>query len=314
MFPIAGLLMPGLAIAQGQDSTLGERNLLIIAELLPGTYDNVNQNYFDKRRKLPEPARHARVETVVERVESSKPGEKSGGQSVGHVFVWTERVGTGADQRTSRHRVTLTAGPADDEVTMRVQDVQNDQGGQSAQSEACAYSFRRRADHFHGVQKSGACKQANEMQLSRTSLWLAHPVGGTAAARDEPFWLERARTFHCYVDVPGVGGGRDIPFQRYDAITLHDKGGAHWFKTRESRPRELGISLQAVTWHVLNERNGNFNRNSLVLYVMERAADGAVTEHGYSFTEPDADRIGINLKWMLANCAMTARDEARPEM
>jgi hypothetical protein len=29
---------------------------------------------------------------------------------------------------------------------------------------------------------------------------------------------------------------------------------------------------------------------------MERLADGSVREHGYGFTEPAADRIGINLK------------------
>jgi hypothetical protein len=34
-------------LAQGQDSTPGERNLLVMAELLPGHYDNVNQNYFE---------------------------------------------------------------------------------------------------------------------------------------------------------------------------------------------------------------------------------------------------------------------------
>jgi hypothetical protein len=136
----------------------------------------------------------------------------------------------------------------------------------------------------------------------------------TGVASGEPLWLERARIFHCYADVPGVGGGRDIPFQRYDHIELHDKGGTHWFKTREAQPRELGIQLQSVTWHVLNEANDYFNRNSLVLYAMERLPDGSVKEHGYAFTEPSAERIGNNLKWMLVNCAMTARDKVRPEM
>jgi hypothetical protein len=46
-------------LAQGQDSTAGERNLRIMAELLPGVYDNANQAYFDGRRKLPLEDRHA---------------------------------------------------------------------------------------------------------------------------------------------------------------------------------------------------------------------------------------------------------------
>ena len=65
---------------------------------------------------------------------------------------------------------------------------------------------------------------------------------------------------------------------------------------------------------MLNERGGNFNRDSLVLYVMEKLADGSVKEHGYAFTEPSAERIGQNLKWMLVNCSMVPRDEARPEL
>jgi len=50
------------------------------------------------------------------------------------------------------------------------------------------------------------------------------------------------------------------------------------------------------------------------LYAIERLADGSVREHGYAFTEPEADRIGLNLKWMLVNCATVPRDEAKPEL
>jgi hypothetical protein len=43
-------------------------------------------------------------------------------------------------------------------------------------------------------------------------------------------------------------------------------------------------------------------------------ADGSVREHGYAFTEPGADRIGLNLKWMLVNCATVPRNQAQPEL
>lgn len=48
MATLCALLLPigvPAAFAQGQDSTPGQRNLLIMAEMLPGTYDNINQNY-----------------------------------------------------------------------------------------------------------------------------------------------------------------------------------------------------------------------------------------------------------------------------
>jgi hypothetical protein len=51
-----------------------------------------------------------------------------------------------------------------------------------------------------------------------------------------------------------------------------------------------------------------------VLSVLERLSDGTVKEHGYAFTDPDADRIALNMKWILVNCAITPRNEARPEM
>ena len=46
--PFCGLF-PGLLTAQGQDSETYERDLQVIRTMLPGTYDNANQSYFDRR-------------------------------------------------------------------------------------------------------------------------------------------------------------------------------------------------------------------------------------------------------------------------
>jgi hypothetical protein len=324
---------PSGAIAQGQDSTPGQRSVLIMAELLPGRYDNINQNYFDTRRNLPEADRHARMHTTITRIEVAGFGR--------FVFLWsdeTERA-AGAKQRNDMI-VTLTAGPGADEVSMkrylRV-------GGVIEKSEiaaltpaalrstdGCEYLFKRRADHFSGVQKAKACRfdwegqpvyTDNEIQLSRSSLWfhdhkfvVRSGKRITGVGSGEPFWMERARVFHCYVDVPGVGGGRDIPFNRYDDIELHDKGATTTFRTRDAQPKEIFLRLQSVTWQVLNEANDNFNRNSLVLYAFEKMPDGTMKNGSYVFTDPDATRVGNNLGWMLVNCALTKRNEARPEL
>lgn len=319
------------AQAQGQDSTPGERNVLIMAELLPGEYDNGNQAMFDVRRKLPEGDRHVRMHASIKRISAPAFGE--------FVFLWVNTTGSGDDAKRSFRIATLAAGPADDEVTMRhyfrmqgeitETDVATLTPAALQRSEGCDYQFKRRADHFRGRQSDKTCRfdwegqkvyTDNEILLSQGSLWthdhkLVIRTGQriTGVASGEPFWLERARIFHCYADIPGVAGGRDIPFERYDDIVLHDKGGSYWFKTREAKPRDIGLMLQAVTWPILNERGGNFNRDSLVLYALERFADGSVKNMGYAFTEPGAERIGNNLQWMLINCAMTPRDQARPE-
>jgi hypothetical protein len=332
------LLAVGSAVAQaqGQDSTPGERNLLVMAELLPGEYDNANQAYFDGRRKLPKADRHPRIHTTITRVTAPAFGA--------HVFLWVNTTTTPGGPQHSYRIATLEAGPAPDEVTMkhylrmdgeiREAELAMLRPADLQRTDGCDYFFKRRADHFRGAQRTRSCVfrwegqrvyTDNEIQLSPTSLWFVdhkYVVGTdrriTGVGSGEPFWLERARLFHCYADIPGVGGGRDIPFQRYDGIVLHDKGGSHWFRTRptpnEPEVREIGLSLQAVTWQVLNESNGNFNRNSLVLYALEKLPDGSIKEHGYAFTDPGAERIGNNLKWMLVNCAITPRDQARPEM
>lgn len=326
------MLCSSAALGQGQDSTPAERNLLVMAQMLPGEYDNANQHYFDRRRGLPDEDRHPRVHTTITRVDAPAFGR--------HAFLWVNRTTVGDTERVSYRIATLAADGRDDEVTMRHYlrmdgaiadaDLATLRPDDLQRTEGCDYFFKRRADQFRGSQAAGACRfdwdgqrvhTENTIELAASSLWFVdHKYVAatgeriTGVASGEPFWLERARRFHCYADMPGVGGGRDIPFERYDHISLHDKGDTHWFRTREAEPREIGISLQAVTWHVLNEQNGNFNRNSLVLYVMERLADGSVKEHGYAFTDVSATRIGANLKWLLVNCAITPRDAAVPEM
>jgi hypothetical protein len=330
-------LSPSPVHAQGQDSTAGERNLRIMVELLPGLYDNANQASFDGRRKLPAEDRHARTSTTITRIDAPAFGR--------HAFLWVNRTETPQGTVTSSRIATLAAGPGSDEVTMRHYlrmsgDIRPEElatltPADLRRTDGCDYHFERRAEHFRGLQRPKACRfewegqpvyTDNEISLSRGDLFVhdhKYRVKDgqriTGVASGDPYWLERARIFHCYADVPGVGGGVDVPFERFDRFTLHDKGGVHWFRStaypeRGLAARDIGLTLRAVTWHVLNEANGNFNRDSLVLSVMERLPDGSVKEHGYAFTDPDAERIAINLKWMLGNCAITPRDQARPEM
>ena len=280
--------MTGHVLAQGQDSTPGERNLLVFSELLSGIYSSANQALFDERRGIAEAERHGREEFKVTRLDGEHRFSISG--SLAGAVV--------------NHQMTLIAGPSDQEFTVKLIDTEHE-GDWS-----CDLSFRRRAEHFTGTAKGENCESLGlkGIQVSRKEVWVE------TGSKAEPFWYERAREFHCYADLPGVSGGRDIPFERYDNITLHDKGATHWFTTRGEDQREIGLTLQAITWHVLNENNGNFNRNSLVLYASERLPDGSVKPHPYTFTEPSATRIGYNLRWMLVNCAMVPRDQARPEM
>lgn len=331
LVPVFCVALPIQALGQGQDSTAGERWLRVMAEMLPGIYDNANQAYFDRRRQLDAGDRHARVNTTITRVDAPAFGPQA--------FLWINTVSEGEATSTSHRIATLEAGQ-DDTVIMRhffrmqgpieVQELAQLQPEDLRRTDGCDYVFKRRAGGFRGHQGAGICRfqwdgrevqTANTIELSkRDLLFVDHKFDVASGERitgvdnGEPYWLERARVFHCYADLPGVGGGRDEPFERYEGFTLHDKGGSHWFTTRDDPAREIGLVLQSVTWQVLNENNGNFNRNSLVVYTLERLPDGSTRDHGYAFTEPEAERIGVNLKWMLVNCSMTPRDQARPEL
>ena len=333
---LATLACAPAALAQGQDSTPGERHIRVLAELLPGIYDNANQHYFDRRRGLPDADRHGRVQVHIAPVAAPHFGSR--------VFLWTTTQTEGENETLHHRLVTLATNGPDDTVVMRhyferdgriAAAVEHDDWSELhadvlTSTPGCEYFLRRRADSFRGSQGPGTCRFDSEGQAVYTDNTIELSAGDlfmhdhkyradngeriTGVASGEPLWLERARVFSCFVDVPGVGGGRDEPFERFDGIRLHDKGGSHWLTTRGEQPRQLGIALQAVTWHLLNENNGNFNRDSLVVYVMERLDDGTVAEHGYGFTEPEAERIGVNLKWMLVNCALVPPAAARPAM
>ncbi|MCS6947737.1 MAG: CpcT/CpeT family chromophore lyase, partial [Steroidobacteraceae bacterium] len=174
--------LPVAAVAQGQDSTPGERNLLIIAELLPGIYDNANQHYFDMRRGLPQADRHARIQTTITRIEAPAFGE--------HVFLWENRVESAQGPQISHRLAVLLAGPQPDEVTMQhylrlsgtiaLEELATLRPRDLRRTEGCDYFFKRRADHFRGEQRRGACRfvwegqpvyTENEISLSRSSLW-----------------------------------------------------------------------------------------------------------------------------------------------
>ena len=43
-------------------------------------------------------------------------------------------------------------------------------------------------------------------------------------------------------------------------------------------------------------------------------SDGSFKEHGYAFVDDEADRIGLNLKWILVSCYLQSNKVTTPEM
>ena len=217
-FAAAFFVLP--AFGQGQDSTPEERDLMVIAEMLEGGYSNANQAYFDYR--VDRDPKHSGFELQVELDQTPESGE----------LVFSASGSNGLQQQWA-----ISTAHAENAVRMRVFDRQLDG--------YCDMLWRREAAQFRATATGCDSGFPAELVLSEQQLWitLSRQNGGD-------YQLHRVRDFKCYVDIPGVGGGRAIPYDRYGEFEIHDQGGSHWFTSKEGR--EIGVSLLLVDWPINN--------------------------------------------------------------
>ena len=107
-----------------------------------------------------------------------------------------------------------------------------------------------------------------------------------------PVTFHRADPYTCWVsrkkdDAAGEGGWTWTP-----GVTVRE-GEYVQLPDDPAVARPAGIKLRHVRWPY------GQNRDSLVLYVHEAEDEPAVS---YAWTEPDAERIAINLRWVQASC------------
>ena len=277
------LTYAGQSLAQGQDTTPWSRDLQVIGVMLPGFYSNANQAYFDGRRKVDDPqSRHNLL------IEPTGKGFAATLSAPDGTVISNQQWSLDEDDK--RQAVRMDISDANGKPLCPVWWTR----------EAAQFSATSDPECAEGIDSPGA------LALGEQQMWWT-PRGASEAAVK----LHRARQFTCYADIPGVGGGRDIPYTRYDNLSLHDQGAETWFVDKDGR--NLGLRLFNVDWPI-NNYDGYFTRDSLVIYVIEKLDDGSTKEHGYAFTLPEANRIGINLKWLLASCFMISGKVDTPTM
>jgi hypothetical protein len=298
---VAGLVLlcANPASAQLKDETPAERDAQILRTLLPGTYSNGEQVYFDGRLNLPAGDRSA-----LRKVSFTSIVLAGGGQStlvmrqsgLGLIYVPTLDQGP-LTVRLSAFR--LGADVSDELLATRTL-------AQLERLPVCDLNSRREAGQFRAIASSNCTLGPQELMISERAIWW-RGANESAFAR-----LNRARAFDCYVDMPGSGGIRGETFHRFDGLKVDDQGTEAWFTTRETTPRRLGLRLRAVDW-AMNNKAGTYTRDSLTLYLVE-AKDGGETQNlTYAWTEPNVRRIGLNTIAILANCFMDGPTTAKPE-
>jgi hypothetical protein len=281
-------LCPGISFAQGTDQLPAQRDLMVLAEWLPHagepprTYDSIEQAYFEGRRLKAGGNEKDAVTNPRHSFKLSHGGKNSMAYTIerdGMVEQWTMSVDAGGTA------VRLNRGNTDPR---------------------CDFLIRREAGQFTGRTASG-CGSTMGIAITERAIWIGD-------GPDASSWTQYrlAREFQCFVDVPGVGGGRNIPYKRYGPFAVLDQGGKARFTTQETPPRTLEIRLRNVAWGY-NNAPGQFTRNSLTLYISTIDAAGVATEGAYVFGEPTAQRLGVNLKHLLANCAIVPLERAKPE-
>ena len=111
--------------------------------------------------------------------------------------------------------------------------------------------------------------------------------------------LRRARPVSCWVAIrkqtPKPDGSEDWYFQR--DVKLHDQGGRALVGGGESDTQPVMFRIRNVTWD-----KGSTNAPVVALYVHK--PDSWDKAEAYSWAAPDSARVGINLRWVQAGCAI----------
>jgi hypothetical protein len=119
--------------------------------------------------------------------------------------------------------------------------------------------------------------------------------------------LRRARTATCWGAAPKAvkkaDGSEDWAGAR--DLKLHDQGGRVSFGGGTTGVPEVVLRMRNVIWP------SGPSRPSLVLYIHKPdAPDKAVS---YSWADPGAKMIGINLRWMQASCTIDPVPQEKPQ-
>lgn len=105
--------------------------------------------------------------------------------------------------------------------------------------------------------------------------------------------LRRARSFRCWAAIPKAGTDPVQWWGKRD-IAIHDQGGRADLVTDESVPQRFTLKMRNVVWP------SGPNQPSLVLYVL--TPEGGEKAVAYSWADPEAKRVGINIRSMQASC------------
>ena len=301
-----------------------EKDFRTFLSWFEGAFDSGEQVAFAEELGIPKDAVPERIHSIFKRVDLPGFGE--------HVF-YVEQYLDGDPSKIYRQRLySFSLDPAEQAIKLVIH-IPNDTkalvGAHRDPSKlavlvpettrtmpGCDVFWQRRGDAFLGYMKPGACTfqsqrsgktivVSDDLYLDDDEIWIFdravdtegnHVYGNKAGI---PNKLKKVHYFSCWLAVKREGAGDDEEgawsFDRN--IAVHDGGEIVWTKT-DKRESRVGLKIRNVVWP------SGPNKDSLVLYVHDEAAAKPERAASYAWGDPDAGKLGINLRWMQASCSL----------
>ena len=300
-----------------------DQDMRLFLSWFEGRFDNERQVFFDRDLQTPEEARNGRFHSIFRKVDLPAFGQ--------NVF-YVEQYSDSDPAKVGRQRIyVFTPDYAEGAVKLTIH-VPPDAAAvlgawreparlaaltpaQTTVHPGCDVWWKREGERFHGYMRANACRIdsrrsgrtiviTDDLILTENEIWIrdaatdtrgAYVYGNKAGVHSK---LRRIRPFECWASVlrgakhGDSGAGQDSWYFTRD-IWLHDQGGEAVIRTDEAPAREIRLKLRRVEWPY------GTNRPSLTLYVHEGANERAVS---YAWGEYDAERLGINLRWIQVSC------------
>jgi hypothetical protein len=304
-----------------------DKDMATFLQWFPGRYDNDAQVFFQDDLKVPKENQHERIHSIFTPV--SLPAFGPNAFYVQQYLdgdpakIYRQRIYTfEADYAQNAVRLRIfTPKPG---VAARIVDAHKDPKKLSLVAPAdftntpgCDVFWRLQENQFLGTMKPGACRITSSrdgrtivitdsLVLTDSAIWINDQAVDEAGAyvfgnkANVPHKLDKVRPFQCWVSVlrgvkHGESGEGAPPSQWFFQRDrwIHDRDGRLDIVTDETPARKFYIRLKRVAWP------WGAARPSMTLYVHE---DGNPRALSYAWGGYDADRIGINTRWMQASC------------
>ena len=159
----------------------------------------------------------------------------------------------------------------------------------------CTRIYAAREGALEAVASRGVCRGPAAFHRFAPSGMVLKLAGGGELD------MRRARPFVCWAAIPKRTARPDGTTDWWGArgLALHDQGGRVLVATDEAEPQRFELKMRHVLWP------SGPNQPSLVLYVFEPGVERAIA---YSWADPGAVRVGINIRSIQASCSLAQKE------